>query len=178
MLTSNLAPSPHINRPLAQRDKEGPPCLPSQLCSAPSRPHPLLLEGLHPDLASRVSFRGKCKVLCLIDEETEGQGGAVTRPRAQPGPGSRELSLGLLGFWPHCSSCPTAHSGAEKSLGSKTEQKSFLQTKQPGVLRAQLHTWPPTYITAPNPHDHLLRRSHVSILQMRKPRVQVAQQPD
>lgn len=49
----------------------------------------------------------------------------------------------------------------EKSLGSKTESKSFLQTKQLAFLvpaLCRLHTWPSTHITAFNPHNSLVYR--------------------
>lgn len=167
-------------RPLPQREKDRSPASLSSSAGLPPR-----LGTLYAGRTSlRPGLRGFLEgpVPCLVEEETEGQGGAVTRPMAQPGQ-QRQLSLGLLGFWPHRPSCPTAHSGSEK-LPRLKDRTEVLSPNEASTLvymvptPRQPHTWPPSYITAPNPHSCLLRRRHVSILQMRKPRVRVAQQPD
>lgn len=73
--------------------------LPAQLPSSarlpPSGLHPLLLEGLHSDLASWFSFRSTRKVLPK-DEETE-SGRCSDSPKGTARPGGRESSV--LGSW-------------------------------------------------------------------------------
>lgn len=126
------------------------PCLTFQLCSAPSRastPH-ARRTSLRPGLLALLG--GKCKVLCLVEEETEGQGGAVTRPRAQPGQ-QRAQSwaprlLASLLFLSH-----STLRSRKKSLCSETEQKSFLQTKQPGVCSA--HSTPAPHLASDLHHS-------------------------